>query len=84
MSLKIGDRLGPVSDDQGIGSGGPAAQPAVSPGAGQGAPPALHQVDVNPHGLCDHGVRIIERRWRFRPVRIHDGQDADPIFPTTL
>ena len=56
----------------------------MSPGAGQGSPPALHQVDVNPHGLCDHGVRIVERRWRFRPVRIHDGQDADPILPTTL
>ena len=35
---------------------------AVSPGARQGSPPAMHQAEMNPHGLCDHGVLVVERR----------------------
>ena len=57
---------------------------AVSPGAGQGLPPAMHQAEVNPHGLRDYGVRVVKRREGFRPVRIYDSQDVGSVLPTAL
>ncbi len=56
----------------------------LSLGAGQGSPPAIYQPEVNPYGLCGHGVLVVERRPGFRPVRIHDSHDVGPVLPTTV